>query len=84
MVLKPDTCQSRPPSYEVGWDSFANRHAKRKYKVGGAPSMVAPNHLRRQFHVQESSRVWLTDITYIRTYEGWHYLAWCLICFRAR
>jgi putative transposase len=28
-------------------------YAKRKYKRGGAPSLVAPNHLQRQFDVQE-------------------------------
>lgn len=50
-------------------------YARRKYKRGGAPSLVAPNHLQRQFDVQEPNRVWVTDITYIRTYEGWLYLA---------
>ena len=37
--------------------------------------MVAPNHLRRQFDVTEPNKVWVTDITYPRTYEGWLYLA---------
>ncbi|GAB1616976.1 IS3 family transposase [Pseudomonas sp. NGC7] len=34
-----------------------------------------PNHLARQFKVSEPNKVWVTDITYIRTYEGWLYLA---------
>jgi putative transposase len=38
-------------------------YAKRKYKRGGAPSLVAPNYLQRQFDVQEPNRVWVTDIT---------------------
>lgn len=38
-------------------------------------SLVAPNHLQRQFNVQELNRAWVADITYIRTYEGWLYLA---------
>ncbi len=50
-------------------------YARRKYKRGGAPSLVAHNYLQRQFDVQEPNRVWVTDITYIRTYEGWLYLA---------
>jgi len=50
-------------------------YAKRKYKRGGAPSLVAPNHLQLQFDVQEPNRVWVNDITYIRTYEGWLYLS---------
>jgi len=31
--------------------------------------------LQRQFDVVEPNKVWVTDITYIRTYEGWLYLA---------
>ena len=37
----------------------------------GRPSIVAPNHVRQQFDVSEPNRVWVTDITYIRTHEGW-------------
>lgn len=50
-------------------------YAKRRYKNGGAPSVVAPNHLQRKFDVIEPNKVWVTDITYLRTYEGWLYLA---------
>ena len=32
---------------------------------------MAPNHLQRQFDVCEHNRVWVMDITYIRTHEGW-------------
>jgi putative transposase len=42
---------------------------------GGKPAAVAPNHLQRQFTVDEPNRAWVTDITYIRTHEGWLYLA---------
>ncbi len=31
--------------------------------------------LRRQFDIVETNKVWVTEITYIRTYEGWLYLA---------
>ena len=37
--------------------------------------MVAPNHLQRHFKVAEPNQSWVTDITYIRTHEGWLYLA---------
>lgn len=50
-------------------------YAKRKYKNGGAPSVVAPNHLQRKFDVTESNKGWVTHITYLRTYEGWLYLS---------
>jgi putative transposase len=36
---------------------------------------VAPNLLERNFHVVTPNRVWLSDITYIPTNEGWLYLA---------
>ena len=37
--------------------------------------MAAPKLLERRFNVTESEKVWVTDITYIHTYEGWLYLA---------
>lgn len=36
---------------------------------------IAPNILNRQFQTGDPNRVWLTDITYIATDEGWLYLA---------
>lgn len=42
---------------------------------GGKPAVVAPNHLQRQFTVAKPNESWVTDITYIRTHEGWLYLA---------
>ncbi len=36
---------------------------------------VAPNLLNRQFEVKEPDRVYVSDITYIWTHEGWLYLA---------
>ena len=45
-----------------------------RYKVG-KPAQVAPNQLERQFQHDEPDHAWVTDITYIRTHEGWLYLA---------
>jgi putative transposase len=42
---------------------------------GGKPAVVAPNHLQRQFAVPKPNQAWVTDITYIRTHEGWLHLA---------
>ena len=36
---------------------------------------VAENILRREFTVEEPDKVWVSDITYIPTDEGWLYLA---------
>jgi putative transposase len=41
---------------------------------GGKPAVVAPNHLNRQFTPDGVNQSWVTDITYIRTHEGWLYL----------
>lgn len=41
----------------------------------GKPAVIAPNHLQQQFNVAAPNCVWVTDITYIRTHEGWLYLA---------
>lgn len=35
---------------------------------------ISPNHLDRKFTVSAPNEVWVTDITYIRTREGWLYL----------
>jgi len=36
---------------------------------------IAPNHLDRQFNVNQPNQVYVGDITYIHTQEGWLYLA---------
>lgn len=36
---------------------------------------VAPNHVAREFAVNEPNRVWVGDITYLRSTQGWLYLA---------
>jgi putative transposase len=42
---------------------------------GGKPAIVAPNQLQQDFKVALPDHAWVTDITYIRTHEGWLYLA---------
>lgn len=42
---------------------------------GGKPSKVVDNTLARQFNVAAPDKAWVTDITYIRTLEGFAYLA---------
>jgi transposase InsO family protein len=45
---------------------------------------VAPNLLDRQFTAAAPNRVWLADITYVPTGEGWLYLAVVLDMFARR
>ena len=53
--------------------------ALRGYKaprhIAGRPSLMAPNRLQRQFTVSVPDQAWVTDITYLRTWQGWLYLA---------
>jgi putative transposase len=39
------------------------------------PSELVPNVLLRNFDVTRPNKAWVTDITYIRTWQGWLYLA---------
>ncbi len=41
----------------------------------GKPAVLIPNRLQRQFTVTRPNKAWVTDITYIRTWQGWLYLA---------
>jgi putative transposase len=41
----------------------------------GKPAVLVPNLLQRQFTVTRPNKAWVTDITYIRTWQGWLYLA---------
>lgn len=52
---------SRPRRFKVTTDS------KHNYPI-------APNVLEQQFEVSEPNEVWVSDITYIRTRQGWMYL----------
>jgi transposase InsO family protein len=45
---------------------------------------IAPNVLDRQFTVTSPNKVWVTDVTYIPTDEGWLYLAAILDLFSRR
>ena len=53
--------------------------AQRSYKTRrytySKPAITIPNRLKQEFNVDSPDNVWVTDITYIRTYEGWLYLA---------
>jgi putative transposase len=49
---------------------------KRRPWQRNIPSTQVPQNLvNQQFDVNGPNQVWVTDITYIRTYEGWLYLA---------
>jgi putative transposase len=53
----------------------ALRGYKAPRRIVGRPSILAPNRLNRAFTVDRPDQAWVTDITYIRTWQGWLYLA---------
>lgn len=48
---------------------------KRRYFKSNVPALFADNHLKQQLVVSEPDTAWVADITYIKTYEDWLYLA---------
>lgn len=46
----------------------------RRWEVG-KPAVLTPNLLKRQFSPTQPDAAWATDITYIRAWKGWLYLA---------
>jgi len=50
-------------------------YKRRPGRYGGKPSVIVDNTLNRRFDVDAPDQFWVTDITYIKTYEGFSYLA---------
>ena len=57
----------------------ANLRALHGYRIrrwaAGKPSVLIPHLLKRQFTITKPNAARVTDITYIRTWQGWLYLA---------
>ena len=57
----------------------ANVRALHGYRIRrwtvGKPSVLIPNLLKRRFTAMKANAAWVTDITYICTWQGWLYLA---------
>jgi putative transposase len=46
--------------------------------------LAAPNRLERRFNIGGPNRAWATDISYVKTWEGWLYLAVVIDLFSRR
>lgn len=55
----------------------------RRYVIA-KPSAIIPDLVKRNFDVIRPNTVWVTDITYIRTWQGWLYLAVVMDLFSRR
>ena len=47
----------------------------RRYVAGGKSTELIPNLVKRNFDVSQPNCICVTDITYVRTWQGWLYLA---------
>jgi putative transposase len=57
---------------------------KRRHIKGGKEGKIADNVLNRQFSQEAPNQVWVSDITYVRTHEGFLYVATVLDLFSRR
>ncbi len=59
-------------------------YKRRPGRYDGKPASVAENKLEQQFSASQPDQVWVTDITYIKTHEGWLYLCVVIDLFSRR
>src|SRR5882672_10721326 len=71
-----ETCSKHRVPRLMRENGIRARHGyrTRRHSVS-KPSELIPNVLQRGFDVSKPNTAWVTDITYIRTWQGWLYLA---------
>jgi putative transposase len=60
---------------DLGLKARQKRSFKPKTTDSNHPHPIAPNRLAAMAQPQAPNRIWVTDITYVHTAEGWLYLA---------
>lgn len=71
-----ETCSKHRVARIMRANNIKARHGYRAPRYArGHTSLLTPNTLQRGFTVQRPNTAWVTDITYVRTWEGWLYLA---------
>jgi putative transposase len=60
------------------------RRRRGRTTIGVPGVRTAPDLVERDFNPTEVNRLWCADITYIRTWEGWLYLASVMDCYSRR
>src|SRR5215212_6271475 len=80
-----ETCSKHRVARLMRENNLRALHGYRTRRVSvSKPSILIPNLLQRQFTVTRPNKSWVTDITYIRTWQGWLYLAVVMDLFSRR
>jgi putative transposase len=80
-----ETCSKHHVARLMRENNLRALHGYRTRRVSvGRPSVLVPNLLQRQFTVTRPNEVWVTDITYVRTWQGWLYVAVVMDLFSRR
>jgi transposase InsO family protein len=78
-------CSRKRPARLMRQNGIAGRHPKRfRRTTVSNPFTALPDLVQRNFAPADPDQLWVTDITYARTGEGWLYLAVVLDCFSRR
>lgn len=71
-----ETCSKHRVARIMRANNIRARHGYRTPRyASGATALLTPHTLQRGFTVPRPNTAWVTDITYVRTWEGWLYLA---------
>ena len=80
-----ETCSKHRVARLMRENNLRALHGYRTRRLpAGRAAVAVPNLLQRQFTVTRPNKVWVTDITYIRTWQGWLYLAVVMDVFSRR
>ncbi len=70
-----ETCRKHRMARIMRANNLKARYGYRAPRYTRSPtSLLTPNTLQRGFTVPRPNTTWVTDITYVRTWEGWLYL----------
>ena len=60
---------------QQGLEGVSRRGARRRTTISDPAAPPAPDLVKRRFAAERPDQLWLADITYLPTYEGWLFLA---------